>query len=174
MSAFAKSIQHAGKVCLGYADAVLAGIEPAQFARLAHVAGETIHSNHPAFVFGHLSIYPARMLSMLGRDPSPCANPEGFEEIFSAQAECRDDPNGTIYPDHEIIVSHFKHAYANVLPVLGELTDKELEAPNPVQPMAARLPTIGLAAMFLVGPHIMVHLGQVSAWRRMMGLGSAM
>jgi hypothetical protein len=29
-------------------------------------------------------------------------------------------------------------------------------------------------AAFYFGPHVMMHLGQVSTWRRMMGLGSAM
>jgi hypothetical protein len=34
-------------------------------------------------------------------------------------------------------------------------------------------PTIGGAVNFLLVGHVQMHLGQVSTWRRVMGLGSA-
>jgi hypothetical protein len=39
--------------------------------------------------------------------------------------------------------------------------------------MTERFPTLGSVHAFYCGGHIMMHLGQMSAWRRMMGLGSA-
>jgi len=174
MSALAKTLERSGRITLGYGETLLAGIEPAQFARFAHVAGEVIRSNHPAFCYGHLSIYPARILAMMDRDPGAAANPEGFEELFSATAECRDDPDGSIYPDHETIVRHYKRAYNTVLSIIGELTDKELTTPMTIDRWKERFPTFADAIGFLVGPHAMLHHGQVSAWRRMVGLGPAM
>jgi hypothetical protein len=35
-------------------------------------------------------------------------------------------------------------------------------------------PTIGAVANFLLSAHHMMHLGQVSAWRRAVGLGSVL
>jgi hypothetical protein len=40
--------------------------------------------------------------------------------------------------------------------------------------MSEMLPTLGAAMMFMCGSHLQMHLGQVSSWRRAMGLGSAM
>ncbi|MEY4102879.1 MAG: hypothetical protein RL461_81, partial [Planctomycetota bacterium] len=37
-----------------------------------------------------------------------------------------------------------------------------------------RFPVLGQAVLFLCNNHQMMHLGQISAWRRVMGLGSAM
>jgi hypothetical protein len=34
------------------------------------------------------------------------------------------------------------------------------------------MPTVGAAVNFMLGGHLQMHLGQVSAWRRAMGLGS--
>jgi hypothetical protein len=35
-----------------------------------------------------------------------------------------------------------------------------------------RFPTVGAATNFLLNDHLMFHAGQVSAWRRAVGLGS--
>ena len=37
----------------------------------------------------------------------------------------------------------------------------------------ARFPTKGAALGFYVGGHFMMHMGQLSAWRRAMGMGAA-
>jgi hypothetical protein len=39
--------------------------------------------------------------------------------------------------------------------------------------MTELFPTIGSMQAFYVGGHMTFHLGQVSAWRRMQGLGPA-
>ena len=38
-----------------YAQRLLAGVTPDKFARIARLGGVELKSNHPAFVFGHLS-----------------------------------------------------------------------------------------------------------------------
>ena len=43
---------------------------------------------------------------------------------------------------------------------------------NPIEGFRSRAPTIGDAANFLMNSHAMFHLGQLSAWRRAMGLAS--
>jgi hypothetical protein len=39
--------------------------------------------------------------------------------------------------------------------------------------MKQLFPTLGSVQTFYCGGHMMMHLGQMSAWRRMEGLGSA-
>jgi hypothetical protein len=39
--------------------------------------------------------------------------------------------------------------------------------------MTELFPTLGSLYNFYVGGHMMMHLGQISTWRRMMGLGAA-
>src|SRR4051812_16778783 len=85
-----------------FADKLLAGIKPEQAAskpRFETKAGLTIvDTNHPVFVFGHLSLYPARIMKFGGLDGSAVAAPAGWEDLFKAGVLCHDDPEGKIYP----------------------------------------------------------------------------
>ncbi len=157
-----------------YAKRLLVNIPPERFARLSAPGGVTIQSNHPAFIFGHLSLYPAKVLELLGHDPSDVRPPPGFDQLFSHAATCVDDPDGTIYPDQTAILQQFDEGYARAIEALRGATDEQLCSPNPVDtPMRQVCPTLGgLLAFYLTG-HVMTHLGQLSAWRRMEGLPPA-
>lgn len=153
------------------AENLLKNINAAQFARLATSDGKPVQSNHPAFVYGHLSTYPVRIASMLGGTPIP--NPPKFDDLFSNGKPCLDDPTGTIYPSMEAIKAHFFAALDSSFAAVVKATDADLAKPNPAEGRFKELfPTVGDVTNFLLGPHQMLHLGQVSAWRRFMGLGS--
>ena len=51
---------------IGYAERLLAGIDNDQFGRLPHVGEQVIQSNHPAFIYGHLSLYAPKIIANLG------------------------------------------------------------------------------------------------------------
>ncbi|RMF39461.1 MAG: DinB family protein [Planctomycetota bacterium] len=157
-----------------YAQRLLADIPPERFARLAVPGGVLIQSNHPAFILGHLSLYPAKVLQLLGQDASDVLPPAEFERLFSRDATCVDDPDGSIYPPQSAIVERFNTGYARAIEAIRGAPDEQLYAPNPVDtPMRQVCPTLGgLLAFYLTG-HVMVHLGQLSAWRRMEGLPPA-
>ena len=58
--------------------------------------------------------------------------------------------------------------------VLRSLPDDAFQAVNPLGGrMTDLFPTLGSLHAFYCGGHMMMHLGQVSAWRRMMNLGAA-
>jgi len=157
------------RLMLGYADLVAQGVPADRFARMP----EGVQTNHPAFVYGHLAIYPDRMLAMIDREE--LAQPdERFDALFAAGEECRDDPEGTIYPPMDEILGRFRERHEAAISAIASVPDEVLYRPNPNERMASRFPTIGAAITFLLGGHAMMHLGQVSAWRRMMGLGPAM
>lgn len=164
------------RTTIGLAGLMLKDVKPETFARfpVGH-DGKPVRTNHPAFVYGHLATYPARMLEMMGKDRAPAAVPEEFEALFKAGVECKDDPEGTIYPKMDAIVSAFNRGYEAVLKALPEVSEDVFARPNPIEGRFREMcPTVGVAVSFLCLAHPMMHLGQVSAWRRMFGLGSAM
>lgn len=157
---------------LDYADRLLKDVTADQFARFATPGGQTVESNHAAFVFGHLSLYPGRILEALGHTPPEL--PEGFEQCFSKVATCVDDPEASVYPPMETVVRFFRDTYAAAQQALRAADDNTLQQPNSMGGRMTELfPTIGSMHNFYVGGHLMMHLGQVSAWRRMQGLGTA-
>ncbi|MEQ8770706.1 MAG: DinB family protein [Phycisphaerales bacterium] len=160
---------------LQLADALLGGIAPELFARQPEIDGRRVGTNHPAFIYGHLSLYPARILSMAGADPAAAAVPEAYEALFAAGVECRDDPEGSVYPPMDEIVANFRSAHEAGIAFVEGLDDKALAGPHQGPERYRQVfPTLGIATNFMLTSHVMMHLGQCSAWRRCMGLGSAM
>lgn len=170
MGTCATVIANAGRVLLGYGRSLLSGIAADRFARLAEPGGRRIESNHPAFAYGHLALYPARMAGWLGLEGIPAVPPR-YADLFEAGKPCRDDPGGTIYPPMEEIVSHYLNGYEAILAAVEKLDDAVLARPNPRGGrMAEMFPTVGGMVNFMLTAHAGTHLGQVSAWRRAMGL----
>ena len=157
---------------LGYADRLLEGIAAERFPRFAVVGGRIVESNHPAFVYGHLSLYAPKILHQIGA-PAPQV-PEHFEIRFSKDATCVDDPDLDLYPSLDEIVAFFHEGYRMVTGALRSTPEEVFQKPNPAEGRMKELfPTIGSVQTFYCGGHMMMHLGQVSAWRRMEGLGAA-
>jgi hypothetical protein len=158
---------------LKYGDRMVAGVEPAQFARLASPGGKVVASNHPAFVFGHLSLYPVRVIKALGADSTGLEPSAEFLKVFDRECQCVDDPSGTIYPPMDQVMDRFRKAYAAAAEAIRQADERILAEPNANEAMRARFPTQAAMFNFYLGGHVMMHLGQISAWRRMMGFGPA-
>lgn len=171
----ASAVVPPGRVSLGYAELLLKGIKPEWMARFAAPGGHIIKSNHPVFVFGHLSLYSSRMMELIGQPAGVTARPEGWEGLFKAGVACQDDPAVTIYPSHEKVIKQFFDGYRAVIGAVEATDDAVLSRPNPAEGRFKEMaPTVGAAVAFLLGGHPMSHLGQLSAWRRAYGLGEAM
>lgn len=162
------------QISLRYAEMLATGIEAKDFGRLACVEGRPIDSNHPAWVYGHLCIYSPRVLDDLGVDSSAIQVPEKWQELFSPQGRCQDDPSGDLYPSKEVLVDQLLRGYRVVMETLAQTADEKFAEENRNERMRSRFSTVGAMHNFYTGGHFMIHMGQVSAWRRMMGLGSAM
>jgi hypothetical protein len=172
----AGTIVASGKLMRGYAESLSQGIDGPQFARKPTwgLGGQEIDTNHAAFCYGHLAIYPARILTLLGKDPAPAAAPIAFEPLFKAGAPCIDDPHGTIYPAMSVVLEAFGRAYDVALTEVARASDAQLLKETPNESHRKNFPTIGALSNFLLGAHVAVHIGQVSAWRRCMGLPGVM
>jgi hypothetical protein len=72
------------------------------------------------------------------------------------------------------VVDFFTEGHRMVSAALRSTADDVLQQPNPAEGRMKELfPTIGSAVAFYCGGHMMMHLGQMSAWRRMAGMGAA-
>lgn len=151
-----------------YAEGLLKGINPADFGKKP----KGIDFSTPAFNYGHLSIYPERVLEMIGR-PELMRKDEKWTELFAAGKPCQDDPAATIYPPMDEIVRRFNERYEAAVKAVREAPDEVFYKPNPNEKMRDMIPTAGGVVAFMLDGHIHNHLGQVSVWRRIMGLGSA-
>jgi hypothetical protein len=173
----AETIIRPGHVALGLAERLLADVKPEIFARKPVVGGKRVEANHPAFTYGHLAMYPQRLLELCGLDATAAAvvMPAGYADLFPAGKECRDDPEGTIYPAMSEIKDRFFSSYRHALESLLTAPDDLFARENPMEGrMKTMFPTLGGAANFLINSHIMMHMGQVSTWRRCFGLGPVM
>ena len=156
---------------ISYGELLLKGVEADRFGRFAAPGGEPVVSNHAAFIYGHLSLYAPRIIGDIGG--SAPTIPEGFEAVFSKDATCQDDVDGTIYPPMEEVTRFFFESYRQASEVLRSTDDAPFEQPNPVGGKFTEMfPTVGSAHAFYCSGHIMLHMGQMSAWRRMSGLGA--
>jgi len=160
------------ELSLAYGERLQSGLEKDNFARFASPGGQQVVSNHPAFIYGHLSLYASRILTDVGLDP--ISVPEGFDILFNKDATCQDDPTGTIYPAMDVIIETFLTGYQAARDALRQASDDILQEANPLSGRMTELfPTKGSMHNFYVGGHMMIHMGQLSAWRRMMGLPPA-
>ena len=159
---------------LGYADRLLTDVSAETFAHLARPGENIIESNHGAFIYGHLTLYAPRIIGELGGDTSAFPITEGDNALFSKDANCQHDSDGSIYPPMHEITDRFKTYYLAAMQQLRESNDETFSKPNPAGGRLTELfPTLGSVHAFYAGGHLMLHMGQMSAWRRMSGLGPA-
>ncbi len=139
-------------------------IDPARFAD-RH--GSTI--NHPAFVLGHCAYYAGVCVQLLGGD---VAFEDGEAERFQHGAPCQDE--ASLYPDKDTCLSRFDaRTTAAADYIESEAGQAALLRSAADTPFAERFETLGQVAGFMLAGHPCFHLGQLSAWRRVAGMGSA-
>lgn len=154
------------RVSLGYAERLVKDI-PADLFAHQPVPG----MNHPAFCFGHLSLYPNQVLRLLGRDELIIEN-DGWDAIFKAGVECVEQDGR--YPAKDIVLDHYFERHHSLLLAMDQIDEDILNRENPAEGrIKTMFPILGGAINFYLNNHHSVHLGQVSAWRRVAGLGPA-
>jgi hypothetical protein len=97
---------------------------------------------------------------------------ETLLDLFKNGAVCLDQPG--LYAGKDVLVATFFERQRLAIQAFTSADDKTLQAENPAEGRFKEMfPTIGGAVAFLLAGHVMMHLGQISGWRRAMGLGSA-
>jgi uncharacterized damage-inducible protein DinB len=148
---------------LGYAQKLVADVADDQMCAQP-VEGRVM--NHAAFTIGHLAWATDLALGMLGQTPAGAAE---WKELFGMGAKPLADRSK--YPAKAALLKALEEAHVRLAAAVAKASPEALAQPAPER-MRGRFPTMGHTLLALMTSHEASHLGQLSAWRRAMGLPS--
>ena len=121
--------------------------------------------NHPAWILGHLAFTADATLGKLGAHK---ALPAEWATLFSAGS--KPSAQRGLYPSKDDLLPAVEQGYQQLRQKAATANPEQLSRPttNPVTKQT--LPTLKDMVAFLLSGHMGVHLGQLSSWRRMIGL----
>ncbi len=121
--------------------------------------------NHPAWVIGHLIHSCEAIGGEIGISPWL---PNEWQQKFgtgSTPSEVRQQ-----YPAKGDLLNSFADAQRRVVARLNEIGEQGLSAPLPDTRYRETFPTLGHAVLHILAAHTALHVGQVTVWRRAIGL----
>ena len=148
---------------LKYAEKLVKDVSPEQ---MVHQPGGVI--NHPSWSLGHLVVSANRLGQLLGLKSQL---PDGWEKIFATGGI--PSGNEADYPSKEEILEALREQHARNAEAVAQSDPSAFTVPHPNEKTRSYFPTVGDMVIFMMTSHEMDHLGQIAAWRRAMGLGSA-
>jgi hypothetical protein len=145
---------------LGYSRMLLGDIADERMAEQP-IAGV----NHPAWILGHLAWAADGTLARLGGQK---ALPDEWTTLFGSSSKPSTLRNS--YPAKEALQRAVDQSYEQFRQKAATATPEQLSQPT-TNPRAKQvLPTAKEMIAFLLTGHVGIHLGQLSSWRRMIGL----
>ena len=121
--------------------------------------------NHPAWILGHLAFSADGVISRLGGEK---LLPSEWVSLFGPGSKVSNVRSG--YPSTEELLRAVEQGFEMAREMARLATSEQLATPTANPTMKAGLPTAREGVSFLLTGHLGVHLGQLSAWRRMIGL----
>jgi hypothetical protein len=121
--------------------------------------------NHPAWTVGHIVGSFELGLGLLGGEAKPR---EGWRELFARGSTPSTD--GSRYPSKDDLVRALEDAHARMEKKLADIEPSAFEEPMPDEGLKAVFPKVGDFVFAVVTVHEGMHIGQLTAWRRAMGL----
>ena len=126
--------------------------------------------NHPAWILGHLALSSDGLARRFGLESTL---PDGWADTFGPGGV----PSGAVadFPGRDRTLDELAAQHARVADAVGAADPAVFETPVPFPDERRRkaFPTLGDYAVFVMTIHEGSHIGQIAAWRRAMGLGSA-
>jgi uncharacterized damage-inducible protein DinB len=122
--------------------------------------------NHPAWVIGHLAMTSDRVVNK-GVLQGQAQLPDAWSQPFGPNSTPVSDREQ--YPAMDELCQALSSIHQHVDAAVRALDDQALNEANPMQRLADRLPTKGHALTHVLIAHENLHLGQLSAWRRVQG-----
>ena len=148
---------------LHYTERLLADI-PAERMCMQPLPG----MNHPTWIIGHLADTCDLMAEWL-EVARIC--PSGWNDLFDNRSQPLSD--ASIYPDKTELYDVLEQGHATISRAFQTVPDGVLEKPLPRQSMRLLFPMVLDGVVFEMTDHEAIHLGQLSTWRRAMGMGRA-
>ena len=155
-----KAVLHSFAYCLDYLRDQVKDLADADM-----VAQPNGIMNHPAWVIGHLT-HACQLLG--GAIGIPPWLPSDWADRFGTGSVPVADP--TRYGTKASALATLADAQTRITAVVASLTDAQLDVPFPVESYRDVFPTIRHALTQVLVGHTANHIGQVSVWRRAMGL----
>ena len=124
--------------------------------------------NHPAWTLGHLAATADNLARTLGQEST-------FPEEWRAACSPGGTPSGNAadFPSKEQLLEQLDAQHERVAAAFAAAGTELLAQPHPNPRGRKTFGTVGGYAVALMTAHEANHLGQLAAWRRAMGLGSA-
>lgn len=120
--------------------------------------------NHASWVLAHLNVYAPIASAMLRREPFD----DPADHRYGRKSKVINDPRE--YPAMSQLVSDYAMLHADTLAALDEADDAVFGEPTPLERWRNAQPRVGDMLVSLMVKHESTHLGQLSAWRRALGL----
>jgi uncharacterized damage-inducible protein DinB len=150
------------KLNLWYSQKLVADVPDEQMCAQP-VPGRTM--NHAAFLLGHLAWAAGDVaMNFLGLPPM-C--PAGWKELVGMGAQPL--PDRSRYPSKAVLLKALEDAFARLGEAAPKASAEMLNQPGPER-LRDRFPTVGSMLVGLMTSHHASHNGQLSAWRRALGL----
>ena len=122
--------------------------------------------NHPAWILGHLLLVDGNFLTLAG-GIAPTLEPN-WKDIYGGGSTPVADKSK--YKPKQWYLDHMAAVRNQIVERLKVLTPDDMAKPHPDPARRERFPTVG-HTMFIYGTwHEAYHAGQLSAWRRVLGL----
>lgn len=157
-----KPLLHTWKLNLDYAHRLVADLPEDKMA--FQPAPKT---NHAAWVIGHLASSCDFMGQMIGLK---LTQPAEWEQLFGWTSSPTNDPKK--YPSKAVLLQALDEGHAQLALEVPKISLARWDEPFPMKEMQNFTPTLGDGLVFILAAHENIHLGQLSAWRRVQGLPS--
>jgi len=139
-------------------------VEPLDDAQMVAQPIPGVTLNHPAWILSHLRVYAELLAAILRAQQVE----DPIDHPFGRNSTPMRDPG--VYLPRPDLLSAYERAHTDACDALLAVPAGVLDAPCPVERWRPRFPTVAhLPTQFLLKHHA-THLGQLSAWRRAMGL----
>lgn len=146
---------------------MLDGVTPEMFAKRP----DGVAANHPGYIFGHTAFYADKLLTGLGVGSSSFS--EGDAARYGMDVDVVDSADGDQYLSMDESVRIFNEVFDRVISGLPGVEAERLDASAAGTSFEGLMSSMGGVANFVFVAHPMMHAGQLSTWRRCMGLGPA-
>jgi uncharacterized damage-inducible protein DinB len=121
---------------------------------------------HPAWVLSHLNVYAPIAAAMCRRE----AFADPLEHRYGQKSRVSLDPRE--YAEPAALLAAYSRLHDEAQAALEAADDEVFAEANPLERWRAVHPLVGEMLVTLMVKHESGHLGQLSAWRRAMGLAS--
>jgi hypothetical protein len=121
--------------------------------------------NHPAWILGHLAYSGDGAVGVLGGQKTLSGDWTKKFGAGSKPASLRAD-----YPSKDELLRILEERFATARELAAAASPEKVVLPNPNARLKDKLPAVRDAVTFLFTGHFALHLGQLSTWRRLIGI----